>query len=101
MGDVVSSAIENFAGFYTSMMTLYNNVSPIGGTTKILVTVEKIQRDRSWKTYGHTSKHCCEKWDYRLRSTVVMKPYRKRERLLSLNVGGKHEGRGSAPAPTV
>jgi hypothetical protein len=34
-------------GFYTITMTIYNNVSTAGGTTKVLVTVERIERGRS------------------------------------------------------
>jgi hypothetical protein len=96
---VVFIVLEIAADFYTVTVALYNDVSPVGGTTKVLVTARKIQRDRSWKTYGHTSRHCCGKWDSGLRSTVVMKPYCRMETLFSLNVVGKHAGRGSAPAP--
>jgi hypothetical protein len=80
-------------------MTIYNNVSTTGGMIKVLVTVERIQRSRSWKTYSHTSRHCCGKWACRLRSTLVMKPHSREEGLLGLNVGEKHEGRGLVPAP--
>jgi hypothetical protein len=86
-------------GFYTITMTIYNNVSTAGGTTKVLVTVERIQRSKSWKTYDHTSRHCCGKWVCRLRSTLVTKPYARLEGLFGLNVGRKHEGRGLVPAP--
>jgi hypothetical protein len=54
---------------------------------KVLVTVERIQRSRSWKTYSHTSRHCCGKWACRLRSTLVMKPHSREEGLLGRNVG--------------
>jgi hypothetical protein len=79
-------------------MTIYNTVTTAGGTTKVLVTVERIQRNRSWKTYGHTSRHCCGKWACGLRSTLFMKPYGGVEGLFEPNVGGKHEGRGLVPA---
>src|SRR5262249_54770677 len=86
-------------GFSTIPMTIYNDVSTTGGTTKVLVTVEGIQRSRSWKTYCHTSRRCCGKLVCRLPSTLVMKPHSRVKRLFGLNVGGNDEGRELAPAP--
>src|SRR4029078_1785798 len=85
--------------FYTMRVTLYNNASTVGGTTKVRVTAENSQRNRSWKRYGHTSKRCCGKWDSRLRSTLKMTLCCSAESIINLNVGARHEGRGSAPAP--
>lgn len=100
VGNIVSVALAISVGFYTLAMTLYSNVSTAGETTNILVIiVERIQSNRSWKTYSHTFRHCCGKWGCRLRSTLVMKPYGSLESFFCLNVGGKHEGQGLAPAP--
>jgi hypothetical protein len=80
-------------------MTIYNDDPTTGGRTTVLVTVERIQRSKSWKTYGHTSRHCCGKWVCRLRSLLAMRLCGGVKSLFGLNVGGKHEDRGLVPAP--